>query len=130
MPLVSRFMIKSAFAWLLLALIGGAAIAAWPVPGDFWPGAAARAAVVHLLTVGWLTQLIFGVAHWLFPRYSRERPHGAVWLVWTAFAGLNLGVAGRLLGSNAAWGEIIGGGLQFVGILAITAALWPRIRLK
>lgn len=130
MPLVSRFMIKAAFAWLLLALVGSAAVAAWPMPGYVWPGAAARAAVMHLLTVGWLTQLIFGVAHWLFPRYSRERPHGAAWLVWVAFVAMNLGVAGRLVGSNAVWGETVGGSLQFAGILAMTVAIWPRVRLK
>jgi hypothetical protein len=43
---------------------------------------------LHLLVLGWLTQLIFGVAFWMFPRYSARNP--------TVVSGL----AGRVTGSS------------------------------
>jgi hypothetical protein len=130
MPVVARYMIKTAFAWLIAALASGIAIAAFPSPEGLWPGLGARTAVFHILTVGWLTQLIFGVAYWLFPRWSKERPYGPIWLGWTAFALINAGVVGRALGGGTVAGEAVGGAIQAAGVLVITAAMWPRVRIK
>lgn len=123
MPIISRFMIKCAFAWLLIALALGVAQSA-----GMWP--AGRIAIFHVLTVGWLTQLIFGVAYWLFPRWSKEAPYGPKWAGWAAFLLINGGVVVRTIGSTAAWGETAGGITQLAGILAITAVIWPRVRKK
>jgi hypothetical protein len=32
---------------------------------------------VHLFVVGFVAQMIFGVAFWMFPRYSRDEPRGS-----------------------------------------------------
>jgi hypothetical protein len=106
-----------------------------------WPTA------LHLLTVGWLTQMIWGVAFWLLPPASRARPHGREGLLRAAFVLLNVGLLLRVIGEPATqWAA----GLGFTGDLADTswaapvlaasataqwlacvlaaAALWPRIR--
>ena len=63
MPTLTRWYIRTAFAWLVTALAIGVALQAGIVaPGvraQVWP------AYLHLITLGWLTGLIFGVAWWL-----------------------------------------------------------------
>lgn len=62
MPPLSRACIKAALIWLVLALLVGVATA---VPGTVRTSTIAlaiRPTAVHMLTVGWITQLIFGVA--------------------------------------------------------------------
>ncbi|MEW6085726.1 MAG: hypothetical protein AB1607_14130 [Chloroflexota bacterium] len=37
---------------------------------------------IHLPVFAWLTQQIFGVVFWLFPKYSVEKPRGSETLGW------------------------------------------------
>ena len=46
------------------AMLAGLAGAAW---GEEWQ-TSLYFTYLHLLVVGWITQIIFGVAFWLFPR--------------------------------------------------------------
>jgi hypothetical protein len=82
------------------------------------------------LTVGWLTQLIFGVAYWLFPRISKANPYGPAAAAYVALALLNAGIVLRMLDGGRGWGEVVGGVTQLAGVVAITAVIWPRIRTK
>jgi heme/copper-type cytochrome/quinol oxidase subunit 1 len=87
--------------------------------------------------VGWLTQLIFGVAFWMFPRYSAAQPRGSERLAWAAFILLNVGlliravvepwhtVSGR--GGNAL---VLSAGLQLLAGLAFAVNTWPRVRRR
>ena len=68
MPTISRWFVRSALASLLLGLGLGAASGWWGGAGLLAP------TVLHLLVVGWLTQMVFGVAFWLFPKYSTDQP--------------------------------------------------------
>lgn len=134
MPLLARLYIKTALAYLALALLLGVAIAAGA------PAWAARLgpAWIHLLVVGWLTQLIFGVAYWLFPRHSRERPFGQTAPAWAAFGLLNAGLVLRAVaepaavGGGAAWRAalVASAAAQALGVLAFVAYLWPRVRTR
>ena len=100
-----------------------------PLLATMWP------TYLHLLVLGWLTQLIFGVALWLFPKYSPSRPRGDERLSWASFLLLNLGL---LLRAVAEPSHALG---YPVGALLIVAALaqllagwafvlntWPRVR--
>src|SRR5690606_37993876 len=81
MPTLARLFIKTALVYLGAALLvgvvmaGGSFVGFGGAYGMLWP------VYLHLFVVGWLTELIFGVAYWLFPRHSRERPHGTTWPV-------------------------------------------------
>ena len=100
-PLV-RLYIKTSFAFLLLGLALGGYITvevnllgravAWPV----------ITAHVHLVLVGFMLMLVFGVATWMFPRSARDggryRP-GLAWLVYWLLTGTTLV---RVLGVLAA----------------------------
>ena len=139
MPTLSRTLIKSAIAWLVIALLVGVGTAS--PASSAWPriAGALRPAAVHMLTVGWITQLIFGVALWMFPRYSREQPHGSPALGWTVFVALNLGLLLRVFAEPAVTlspGRAAGSMLALSGILqwaagiAFAVLMWPRVKVR
>ncbi len=65
MPLLTRWYLRSGLAGVVLAPAAGV-FEAWP-RGRSAPVLLLRPAAVHMLVVGWLTQVVFGVAHWMFP---------------------------------------------------------------
>ena len=134
MPTLTRWLVKAALAWLVAALMLGVAMqlpaaAHVPVLRAAWP------TYLHLLTVGWLTQLIIGVALWLFPRYSAAQPRGSERLGWVTFVLLNLGLLLRVLGEP---GRALGYDThlllsasavsQLVAVGAFVLNVWPRVR--
>jgi hypothetical protein len=132
MPPLSRAFLRAALGWLLAGLGLSVALATWPA--DISP--ALRPAAFHFITVGWLTQMIFGVAHWMFPRASREHPRGSETLGWIAFAGLNAGLLLRAVTEPFPWHVVGGpalalsGALQFVAALAWVIQILPRVRQR
>jgi hypothetical protein len=92
MPKLSQLALKAAMVYLVLGALGAAAYwanAMWPL----WPPLAALSPTyLHLIVVGWLTQLIFGVMYWMFPVISRARPRGDTRVAWAAFITLNAGL--------------------------------------
>ena len=82
----------------------------------------------HLLMVGWATQLIGGVALWMFPVHSRERPRGDERLGWVAYGALNGGLLIRAIAEPvhtlglrnwSAWGLMIAATLQVCAVCAL-----------
>lgn len=93
----------------------------------------------HLLTFGWLTQLIFGIALWMFPKYSPTTPRGPEWLGWSTFALLNTGLILRMIfepwnGMAASpltgWMLVIAALLQWLAGVTFVANTWKRVRVK
>lgn len=71
-PLVSRICLRLALAWFVLGFAAGAVLLSATALGVALP----RVWVVqhaHVLFVGFVTNMIFGVAYWMFPR-----PHGRI----------------------------------------------------
>jgi hypothetical protein len=133
-PPLTRWFVKAALVYLVTALLLGILLQAGPVRvlpvfQVAWP------TYIHILVVGWLTQLIFGVAFWLFPRYSAEQPRGSERLGWASFALINIGLVLRIIGEPlAGLGHSVGGILvasavaQFLAGMAFVANTWPRLR--
>jgi heme/copper-type cytochrome/quinol oxidase subunit 1 len=133
-PTLTRWFIKSAMLYLLSALVLSVAMqspldAEVPLLRVLWP------TYLHLLVVGWLTQLIFGVAFWLFPKYSSAKPRGSERLGWTSFVLINLGLLLRLwgeplalLGGSAAGVLVASAIAQLLAGWAFVANTWPRVR--
>ena len=138
MPLITRWFVRSALAWMLLALAGGVLLATGVAPRI--PGTDVvlpYPTYIHLVTVGWLSNLIFGVALWLFPRYTAESPRGSDALGWASYAGLNAGLLLRMVGEPAqlagAGGRtllLLSAGLQLLGGWAFVLNIWPRVKAK
>ncbi len=127
-------MIRAAVIYLLAALGLGIlmqvpAASRLPLLQVVWP------VYLHLLVLGWLTQLIFGVAFWMFPRYSADRPRGSDGLGWAAFFFLNTGLLLRAVAEP--WLALTGTGgaalvisalLQLLAGAAFVANTWPRVK--
>ena len=135
-PLV-RLYIKTSFVFLLLGLVLGGYItvvvnlAGRAVP---WPLITAH---VHLLLVGFMLTLVFGVATWMFPRPARDdaryRP-ALAWLVyWLLTASTVVRVLGELVaaaaGTRGSWLAALGGLGQLAAALAFVVNMWTRVRM-
>ena len=138
MPTITRWFIKSSFVCLGLALLAGILLAVQPLfslpaLNGFFP------IYIHLLVFGWLTQLVFGVVFWMFPKYSSARPRGSEPLAWWTYGLLNAGLLLRLIAEplNAAQpGAVVGWMLVLAAIVQLSAGVafvlntWPRVKGK
>jgi hypothetical protein len=130
MPRVSAWFVRASLCHLvggftlgaLLLTNKGLSIGSW-----VWT---LRQAHIEMLLVGWIIQLVMGVAIWIFPRVSlRASPPrgGSASTAWLALALLNLGV---LLVASGGIGGIGGaaGRLSEIGAAASFAThLWRRV---
>ncbi len=139
MPRLSRLFLKTSFIYLAIGLLVGTLLAGqsvWQVPVFF---SGLEPVYIHLLTVGWLTLLIFGVAYWMFPKYTMEQPHGNDRLSWTAYFLLNAGLILRVVTepllsqtTNFLMALIltISAFCQWLGGLLFIFNLWQRVKVK
>lgn len=138
MPKLTRITIRTAMLWLIVALLlGGLSALQGRLPAP-WSQLALQALFYHCLMVGWVTQLIWGVAAWMFPPQSRERPRGDERLSWLAYGLFNGGLALRagseplqlLAGRWVGWAMAAAALLQTLALWLIVATLWPRVKGK
>jgi hypothetical protein len=132
MPVLTRAFIKTAMVCFALGLALGVAMALGAA-NSFFP------VYIHLLVFGWLTQLIFGVIYWMFPKYSTEKPRGSETLGWWTYALLNLGLLLRMAfeplnaqrhTSLTGWMLALAAVLQFLSGLLFVVNSWARVREK
>ena len=136
MPRLVRWYVKMAFVWLVLALLLKA-IALFPA-GASLP--AITPVSWHLLFVGWLMQLIFGIAHWMLPTKpgaSKDKLRGSENLMWAVFITLNFGLALRVVAEpmqivqpNSLWAGLLiaSAWLQWLAAIGFVVNSWGRAR--
>jgi hypothetical protein len=136
MPTLTRWFLKTALISLLAALLVALLLSTnriWTLPAVF---AVLGPVYFHLFMVGWVTELIFGVVYWLFPRFNKETHRGRPWLGWAVYAMLSLGLLLRVIAEplNALqpgqiWGWLLplSALLQWLAALGFVANTWPRI---
>lgn len=134
MPTLTRWFIKSALLYLVAALLAAVLDVSFPRSTAI---TALRPVYLHVFVVGWITQMIFGVAYWMFPRYSRERPRGSAALGWGTYGMLNLGLLLRLAGepvevlrleAELGWLLVGSATLQWVAGALFVANTWGRVK--
>jgi cbb3-type cytochrome oxidase subunit 1 len=121
--------LKSAVAWLLLGGLAGLAMAARPEWTVY------RAAHAHMLLLGFVAMMIFGVGYHVIPRFvgspiRDRRAPTAHW--WLANVGLLLMVVGFILraaGSvrSGTWALVSGGTLSGSGIMIFAYVIWTTL---
>jgi hypothetical protein len=145
MPLLVRLYVKTAFTYLMAGfiLMALSAVDRWLNLGRWL--SVAYVTQLHLLVVGWLSQLAAGVAYWMFPRLPREvrlggpagSPRGPQWLAWAAYTCLNVGLLLRLAAEpffmmgGPRWLAALlalSGVLQVAAVLLFGWLIWARIR--
>lgn len=137
MPPLTRWFIKTSLAYCVCALIVGFALMLRlsldlpPIVGALQP------AYFHLLMLGWIAQLIFGVAYWMFPKFTIAQPRGDERLGWATYGLLNAGLLLRVIGEPLAavqpgagigWVLVLSAGLQVSAGWLFVANLWPRVK--
>ncbi len=117
--------VKASLAWLALGVTLGVAIAAHPA----WT--VHRLAHMHMLLLGFVTMMIYGVAYHVIPRFAGfplRSPRLAGWHWWISNLGLAVMVAGFMWrGVGGAAGTIIlatGGSLAALGAYIFVFLLW------
>ena len=140
MPPIARTFVKAAFVYFLVAFLLGALMML-----DRWLVFSRWLRVVymsqlHLLMVGWITQLAIGVAYWIFPRFPKEqdpRPRGSDSLAWFVLISLNAGLLLRfviepfyLTGAKPWLAALmaLAGVLQALAAVGFGWIIWGRIR--
>jgi hypothetical protein len=140
MPPLARTFVKASFIYLIAAFLLGALIMLdrWLDLGRWFR--TVYLSQLHLLLVGWITQLALGVAYWMFPRFLKEqgpRPRGSNRLTWAVILSLNAGVLLRffcepfyLMGPQAWLAALLAlsGVLQAAAMLGFGWLMWGRIR--
>ncbi len=139
MPPLTRWFIKSALAYFVAALLAGVLFAARsvvslpPIVGALGP------VYFHLLMVGWVTQLIFGMAYWMFPKFTKDQPRGDDRLGWAAYVLLNVGLSLRVIAeplltvrstSILGWALAASAVLQWLAGMGFVINTWSRVKEK
>jgi cbb3-type cytochrome oxidase subunit 1 len=124
MPRLSRYFIKAGLIYFVIAQAVGLLMLIQPDPFG-----RLRPVYLHLLMVGWITQLIIGVAYWMFPKQSKEHPRGSEKLGWMIFITLNAGLLLRTIGEPllTLQSQVNVGGLLAVAALLQLVAGWAFI---
>ena len=141
MPPLSRWYIKLALLYFVAALLVGALQAAQGPLHLPVVLALTGPAYVHLLVVGWITQMIFGVAYWMFPKYAPPpaAPRGNDTVAVATFVLLNLGLLVRVVfeplrawrpDALPGWPLVVAAVAQWLAGLGFAANTWPRVKEK
>lgn len=140
MPPLTRWFVKTALVYFVLALLVGFLLAAQSTLNLRLAFVAGLFPVYfHLLAEGWITMLIIGVAIWMFPKYSTEQPRGNERLGRACYFLLNIGLALRILaepmntqypGLIWGWLLVLSALLQLIGGFAFVVAAWARVKEK
>jgi hypothetical protein len=137
MPKLTRYFIKMGLVYFIIALFMGVVLVAQPL-FDLSPYVATlRPVFFHFLVVGWVTQIIIGVAHWMFPKKSKETPRGSVISGWLVFVFLNIGLLLRGFGEPlsamypqpfVSWMLVISAVLQVIAGWLFVWNIWGRVK--
>jgi len=125
MPRVAAWFVRASLCHLVGGFVLGALLLAskgMALPAGIW---ALRSVHIEMLLVGWVIQLVLGVAIWIFPRFVlRQRPRRSEVTAWLAFALLNLGVVLVCLGdTTAAAGRLT----ELAAAASFGIHLWGRV---
>lgn len=135
MPTLTRWFVKTSLVYLVLSLATGLLNAAQSIFGYSLPGI--FPVYLHLLTIGWLTSLIFGVVFWMFPKYSKEQPRRSEKLGWAVYLSLNLGLILRAISEplnslqpGSLWGWVLALAAILLWLSGIMFAIntWGRVK--
>jgi predicted small integral membrane protein len=137
MHTLARRFIKTGVAFLLLGLAIGVWMLANRELGNQFASPYAMSAHTHALLVGFMMQMIMGVALWLFPRPAKDDVRYRAFTAELAYWILTTSTAVRVFGELARpsisapwlrWTIVIAGVGQAVALLLFFYTMWSRIR--
>ena len=139
MPLLTRWFIRSAFFYLVIALILRLTQSIASLGQGSTVINALGPVYFHLFMVGWATLLIFGIVYWMFPKYSNQHPRRSESLGWATYWLLNAGLILRMIaeplnslqpGNFWGWLLVISALAQWLGGMAFVVNSWTRVKTR
>jgi hypothetical protein len=129
MPRAATWLIRAALVHFLSGAMLGASYLVFKATG--WPVFAATHLVVHQeqMLIGFLVQLVIGVAWWILPRNEATNMGGPA--IWTCFVLVNVGVLLAALGRDPALPPVlllVGRLMETVASALFAALAWNRQR--
>ena len=125
MPRVAAWFIRASLCHLVGGFVLGGLLLAGKgiaMPPGLWT---LRAVHIEMLLVGWVIQLVLGVAIWIFPRFvMHRRPRRSAVTAWLAFALLNVGVVLVGIGGSLA---AAGRASELAAAVSFAIHLWRRV---
>ncbi len=130
MPPLSVAYVRASLVYLALGFTLGAILLSNKAL-DFYPAAWKLLPVhIEMLMMGWFVQLAAGVAFWILPRLSGTAPRGSLFLVWSAFWLINLGIS--LVIAEAIFSLpvllLLGRLAELAGVMVFAIASWKRLK--
>ena len=130
MPVLSRWFIRASLIYLGSGLTLGGLLLANKGLGFYPPIWRWLPAHIEFLFLGWMVQVVLGVAYWILPRRAGRASHGNERLALLAFVLINLGIwlvvaqSIFLLPGLSFAGRI----LESLGAVLFLVAVWQRIK--
>lgn len=125
MPRVTAWFIRASLCHMMGGFALGALLLASKgvaLPARVW---SLRSVHIEMLLVGWMIQLVLGVAIWIFPRFVlHRRPRQSAFTAWLAFALLNVGVLLVCVGDATA---VAGRASELAAAASFAIHLWGRV---
>lgn len=142
MPVETRLFVKASLLWLCAAFVLGAAMLIAKATGHIWMPSLSIVHA-HMAFVGWLVNLVVGIALWLLPvnrdAFPDNRGRYPIHAVRWCFALLNAGLALRLIAEPMldrygaaplqSTAVIVSAVAQVAAIVVFAAIAWRRVRL-
>ena len=131
MPRFSVWSIRAALLYLAAGFTLGALLLAnkgIPFYPRLWSLLPAH---IEFLLLGWIVQLVIGMAFWILPRFRQAPKRGNENLAWLSLGLLNLGIwlAGAVpVFWSAAWLPIAGRAAEVFAALVFCLYAWPRVK--
>ena len=131
MPRMSMWLIRAALLQFLAGATIGAAYLCFKAEGWFAWSVSHLPVHVEVMLVGWMVQLVMGVAYWILPRPAAEPRDAHEPVMWAVFGLLNGGVLVAALGGDpafAAWAGLLGRVLEVAAAALFALHAWNRQR--
>ena len=131
MPRMSMWLIRAALLHFLAGAIIGAAYLCFKAEGWFAWSLSHLPVHVELMLVGWMVQLVIGVAYWILPRPMDEPRDAHQGVMWVVFLLINGGVLVAALGADAAlprFTQLAGRLLEIAAAALFALHAWNRQR--
>jgi hypothetical protein len=130
-PVASVWLIRVSFVHFASGALLGAFYLSWKAVGWFAWVVSHRQVHVEQMLVGWMVQLVIGVAFWILPRTEATATARSGPSIWVVFALLNAGVLLAALGTAPDWPRelaLAGRSAEIVAAGLFAAHAWNRQR--
>ncbi len=135
MPKLSSLFIRSSLVWLGLGFLTGALMLTNKGLSFYAPIMGYIGLHIQFVLIGWILNLVMGVAYWMFPRFTPEETgmevRGYPWAAWTALLAVNGGLVLATIGhwvGEYTWTPMLAYGLYVLGVVFFVVNAWPRVK--